>query len=141
MTKTIFTERLKEARNNKGLTQKELADILGIKRTTYTNYEQSISNPNLETLVRITDILGVSTDYLLGRGKIHGKISKNPITEEEISRIKELLDALKINIEIENRIIKDSFEKVQKESQVELEQMLKHMSIADIMKLLISVKE
>lgn len=49
------------------MTQAELADRLGISRVTLTNWEIGRANPDHETLVRIADLFGVTTDYLLGR--------------------------------------------------------------------------
>lgn len=59
--------RLKELRLRDKKTQKELAAILGIDRTTYTKYETESSEPNLETLIALADYFNVSLDYLVGR--------------------------------------------------------------------------
>lgn len=61
------TNNLKKARENKGLTQAQVADKLGISDGTYKNYEQGKREPNNALLVKIADLYGVSTDYLLGR--------------------------------------------------------------------------
>lgn len=58
--------RLKELRLLDKKTQKELAAFLGIDRTTYTKYETGASEPNLETLNRLSSYFGVSIEYLLG---------------------------------------------------------------------------
>lgn len=57
--------RIREARKKAGLTQKELADLLGVKNTTLSGYELGDSDPKSETLIRIADICGCSVDYLL----------------------------------------------------------------------------
>lgn len=59
--------RLKELRLRDKKTQKELAVLLGIDRTTYTKYETEASEPNLETLIALADYFDVSLDYLVGR--------------------------------------------------------------------------
>lgn len=59
--------RLKELRLRDKKTQKELAVLLGIDRTTYTKYETEASEPNLETLFTLADYFDVSLDYLVGR--------------------------------------------------------------------------
>lgn len=64
---TKFPERLKEARKNKGLKQREVASYLGIKDRSYQNYEGGEREPDFETLVALADYLEVTTDYLLGR--------------------------------------------------------------------------
>ena len=63
----IFNKRLRLARIKKKLTQQKMADQLEISLNAYQKYEQAERAPSLETLVKIADILEVSTDYLLGR--------------------------------------------------------------------------
>ncbi len=63
----IFKQKLKEERINNGYTQAQLAELLGIKQPSYIRYEKGTSEPSLETLAAIADILDVSVDYLLGR--------------------------------------------------------------------------
>lgn len=60
-------ERLKELRLKKKLLQKDVADYLGVNRTTYVKYETGASQPDNDTLSRLADFFGVSVDYLLGR--------------------------------------------------------------------------
>lgn len=60
-------EILTELRHEKGIGQKELADYLRLSVGTISNYENNIHSPDLETLCRIADFFGVTTDYILGR--------------------------------------------------------------------------
>lgn len=60
-------ENLRMARKRSEKTQKEVADLLGVGQSTYKNYECGIREPNGDTIVALSDILGVSTDYLLGK--------------------------------------------------------------------------
>lgn len=60
-------ERLKRLRQSMQLSQKQLARLLGVDRSTISSYESNIRQPPLVTLSRIADVFGVSTDYLLGR--------------------------------------------------------------------------
>ncbi len=60
-------ERLKRLRQSMRLSQKQLARLLRVDRSTISSYESSIRQPPLDTLSRIADVFGVSTDYLLGR--------------------------------------------------------------------------
>lgn len=59
-------ERIKMARLNKEYTQKQLADIIGVAKTTITGYEKGNREPSLSNLVALATALGVSGDYLLG---------------------------------------------------------------------------
>ncbi len=58
---------LKELRTDKGLNQEDLANMLNVKRQTYSAWERGISSPDIETLSFLADFYSVSTDYLLGR--------------------------------------------------------------------------
>lgn len=60
-----FAQRVKELRKQKGWTQIDLAQKLGIRRTAVANYEQGISFPPLPTLDRIAQLFGVSLDGLV----------------------------------------------------------------------------
>ena len=64
---TIFSERIKRLRKNKGLKQQELAEILGIKRNTYSDWENGKTEPSFENLIKLADLLEVSLDWLFGR--------------------------------------------------------------------------
>lgn len=59
--------RIKKLRTNKKLTQKELADYIKVTHVSISGYESGNRHPDTETLQRLADFFGVSTDYLLGR--------------------------------------------------------------------------
>ena len=65
----VFAERLRQARLMRNITQEQLAEMADIARTMVGRYETTDQLPALDTLVRIADALGTSTDYLLGRTK------------------------------------------------------------------------
>lgn len=62
-----FSERLKELRQERGLKQREMAEICGLKLRGYQCYEYATSCPDFDGLVFLADYFNVSTDYLLGR--------------------------------------------------------------------------
>lgn len=62
----MLKKRLKELRKEKGLYQKDIAEILGITKTGYASYEQGISKPSIDYLLILASFYNVSTDYLLG---------------------------------------------------------------------------
>lgn len=62
-----FAERLLKAREDKHITQQELADKLYITRQCLSRYENAEREVKISTLLDIANVLGVSTDYLLGR--------------------------------------------------------------------------
>ena len=63
----FFSERLKELRLEKDLSQKEVADLVHVNRATYTNWERGKRESSFENLVNLADLLEVSLDSLFGR--------------------------------------------------------------------------
>lgn len=61
----MLSEMLKTLRLKNNLTQKQVAEILNISRTTYSNYEQNAAEPNIETLIRLADHYHITVDSLL----------------------------------------------------------------------------
>lgn len=57
--------RIKAARENKKITQEELAALLDMSTTHISVIERGVKPPKLETFGRIANVLGVSSDYLL----------------------------------------------------------------------------
>ncbi|MDT2905182.1 helix-turn-helix transcriptional regulator [Lactococcus lactis] len=61
-----FGNKLKTLRKSKELTQSELARQLNLSKGTVSSYEQGKMYPSVEVLIKMCQILGVSSDYLLG---------------------------------------------------------------------------
>ena len=61
-----FGEKIKELRENKGLTQLELGKVLNVRNTTISAWEKDIAEPPYDTLKKICVLYNVSADYLLG---------------------------------------------------------------------------
>ena len=62
-----FNQRLKQSRQSVNLTQKQVAEHLGMTPNAYQKYELGSLEPNLSKLVQLADLFHVSTDYLLCR--------------------------------------------------------------------------
>lgn len=63
----MIGDTLKFLRERTNKTQEETAKALGIKRSTYSHFENNRNNPDNETLIKLANYFDVSTDYLLGR--------------------------------------------------------------------------
>lgn len=61
-----FSSRLGKCRYDKELTQKELAELIGVHENTIQLYENGKSEPKLSRFILLADKLGVSLDYLAG---------------------------------------------------------------------------
>lgn len=59
-----FKDRIKEARLNNKLTQEQLAEKIGVAKSTLAGYEKGNREPNLETTIKIMTVLGIDANYL-----------------------------------------------------------------------------
>lgn len=64
---TMLKDRLKSARLNAKLTQKQIADMLQISQQYYAKWEKGERNPKPDSIKKLSDILNVTSDYLQGR--------------------------------------------------------------------------
>lgn len=94
-----FNENLKFAREKRGLSQKEVAENIGVAKSTYSLYESGNREPNVQTIKKIADVLNTSADELLGIDDepqtIAAHFDGNEYTEEELSKIKEFAEFVK----------------------------------------------
>lgn len=67
-------ENLKKLRQQKGLSQQKLADILHISQQSVYKYENDITSPDIETLKNIADFFETSIDYIVGHTDLPYKI-------------------------------------------------------------------
>lgn len=63
----MYFRRLRDLREDRDLTQAQVAEMLGIQQTVYSRYERGYQNIPLEFLLFLADYYQVSTDYILGR--------------------------------------------------------------------------
>lgn len=106
----MFSKRLRNLRENKGVNQEKLGAILGLSASTIGMYEQGRRQPDNDTLIKMADFFGVSVDYLLGKTEV--KNYNNPYDDEleEVlfSKAKDLTtDEKKAVLSVINAIKKD----------------------------------
>ena len=58
---------IRALRTQKGLTQKALAEAIGVGDKAVSKWERGLGLPQMETAIRMADVFGVSLDYLMGR--------------------------------------------------------------------------
>lgn len=92
-----FPERLIKLRQNKALTQNELADLVKISRSALSLYELGKREPDFSTLSRLAEFFGVTTDYLLGRSEKTTKSSS--LSQKEERDISKDLEKILSNLE------------------------------------------
>lgn len=81
--------RLKEIRESKNISQKELSNILGFKPTTYNGYEKGLSEPNIQTLIKLADFYKVTLDELVGH-EVPYLLKKIDFSDAQLTLIEEL---------------------------------------------------
>lgn len=94
-----FNENLKAARERKNMTQKEVADNIGVAKSTYSLYESGNREPNVQTIKKIADVLNVSADDLLGLTQepttIAAHFNGEEYTEDELEDIRAYAEFVK----------------------------------------------
>ena len=103
---------LKELRQNKGVTQQHIADLLGISRGAYTNIENGKRQPAFDTVSTLADYFDVTVDYLLGRKEnekpaaISDGLSGGDISSIPESELDELLVELLVALDIDENLVR-----------------------------------
>lgn len=69
-----MVQRLKELRQNKKISQQQLADIIGVSQQSINKYENHNIEPDISLLIKFADFFGTSVDYLIGHSDINRKI-------------------------------------------------------------------
>lgn len=75
---TFFQKRVKDLRNDKGVTMEQLAEIIGVTKSRVNMWENNGTIPREEALLKLSEYFNVSTDYLLGNDERDGKSPKRP---------------------------------------------------------------
>jgi len=101
-----FGDRLKEVRTKKNLTQKQLADMLGVQNTTIANYETEVSSPKEEVLLKIFDVLNVSPNFLFQDSFNEKIIDTNSCNISCTPKEKEIIKAYRAKPEMQSAINK-----------------------------------
>ena len=73
----MYTNRLRDLREDRDLKQKELAEVLQVHQTTYSDYELGRLNIPVGVLHNLADFYQVSVDYLLSRTNIKTPYPRN----------------------------------------------------------------
>lgn len=78
--------KIKELRVSHGKTQREVANYLNVSQVTYSRYELALTEPTIDSLIKLADFYDVSLDYLLER-QYNNQIGYIPDEKKEIVRI------------------------------------------------------
>ena len=87
-------EKLKNLRKQKRLTQKQVADRIGLAISAVSSYEAGTRYPSYDVLIKLARIYHVSTDYLLGMTD-KKELDISGLNNEEVEAISQLVNILK----------------------------------------------
>ena len=99
----MFGDQIRKMRESKQISQSEFARLLGVSRQSVCNWEHSTITPSLDLLIRISDVLGCSTDYILETDYGRTFIETTNLTERQIAHIQNIVT----DYEYFNSIIND----------------------------------
>ncbi len=97
-----FANQLKELRQEKSISQNQIANQLNIAVSTYANWEQGRTEPNIMYIKQIASCFNVSTDFLLGLSDDFGNVINNTLNETENYLVNQLRQ---LNIEKKQELI------------------------------------
>ncbi|MEM9681179.1 MAG: RstR family transcriptional repressor [Bacteroidota bacterium] len=112
-----FKDRLRQARKDKGISQNELAQIVGVHVTNISRYERGENKPTSQVLTKLGDALGISADFLMAGST--DEVADNMISDKELldqfrrvellpqdrkKLVKEFLDAFLIKTELKQKL-------------------------------------
>ncbi len=86
--------RIKQLRNQKNISQVNLAKLLGVSKSVVSSYENGIHLPPYDVLTKMARIFGVSTDYLLGVGS-NRVVCVEGLTDTQIEALIMIIDELR----------------------------------------------
>ncbi len=111
-----FAEKISKLRNERGLTQQDMANMIGVGIAQIRRYEKGKSSPTLEVIKNIAKTLGVSADELIfdeGEGVAAAKIVDRKLLEQfELISSMDLHDQYAIKTILEGMIVKSRLEEV-----------------------------
>lgn len=86
--------KLKNLRKQKRLTQKQVADRIGLAISAVSSYEAGTRYPSYDVLIKLARIYHVSTDYLLGMTD-KKELDISGLKDDEVEAISQLVNILK----------------------------------------------
>ena len=89
-----FGNKLKDLRLQAGLTQQQLADLIGVTKSVVSFYERQERTPSPDVLKKLAEVFHVSTDFLLDIDKVK-RLDLSGLDENDIQIVSMMVDALR----------------------------------------------
>lgn len=90
----MLGERIHELRLHRGWSQVDLAKRLNVTKQTISNWENENIQPSIEMLIRLSQIFGVTTDYMLGLEQIP-RLNIDGLSDAVVAHLSLLMDDLR----------------------------------------------
>lgn len=85
-----MVKNLRALRLSRGVSQQQLADVLGTTQQSINKYENHGVEPDIDALIRLADYFGTSVDELIGHvGGAGADVERPPCTREELSLLQD----------------------------------------------------
>ena len=80
----FFGDRIRNARKAAGLTQRQLADRLGVSNTSISNWEKGLSRPDADMIQKLCSVLHLQANDFYGMQKAPAGSGRRPVSDEDI---------------------------------------------------------
>ena len=80
----FFGDRIREGRKAAALTQRQLADRLGVSNTSISNWEKGLSRPDADMIQKMCQILSVQPNYFYGTENAPAENGKRSVNDDDI---------------------------------------------------------
>lgn len=114
--KETFGERFQRLRKERGLTQDAISEMVNVSSQAVSKWENDINMPDISILLRLSEILGTTTDYLLGKEENTVTMVTRPEEKKDFSKMMlkirvSTLKGDKVNVQLPLILIKTMMEK------------------------------
>ena len=114
--KETFGERFQRLRKERGLTQDAISEMVNVSSQAVSKWENDINMPDISILLRLSEILGTTTDYLLGKEENTVTMVTRPEEKKDFSKMMlkirvNTLKGDKVNVQLPLVLIKTMMEK------------------------------
>jgi len=113
-----FSERLRQLRSERNITQTRLAELLNVDQRVYSRWERGVVRPHFDTIVKIADILNVSIDELAARNDSKDSNVEMKIRNPELHRLCQKVNLLSDEDQKALTIVLGSFVKLSRVNRV-----------------------
>lgn len=98
----MLGRRIKRLREERGMSQKQLADRLGVRKQSVSNWENENAMPSMDRFLAMVELFHTTPNYMLGY-EINAGIDVAGLSENEIEHVAMLIDDLKAHHQNEEK--------------------------------------